>query len=396
MPFTTGFSAQGSDLGFNLVEKSYLLDRYPELGETFRFAGLWSWGVYFNGRVGDNTSVPKSSPVQTVSGGADWKYISSHAHSLAIKTDGTLWTWGDNNNFQCTTLTATNQFPNKVGSDTTWKQTSAGDSHSAAIKTDGTLWLWGSGGSGGLGDNTTTTKGSPIQTISGGNNWKLVAAGGYFTAAIKTDGRLWVWGRNSQGSLGDNTTTNVSSPIQTVSGGTNWRAISCSRFYMAALKNDGTLWLWGQNTSGALGNGTFNSTSSPVQTVSGGTNWKMISCGGYHMAAIKTDGSLWVWGQGGQGQLGNLATGNITSPIQTVSGGTNWKQVDAGDYNTAAIKTDGRLWIWGFNDWGQLGDGTTVAKSSPIQTLSSGTNWISVNSGQSYTNAIRDNSDDLL
>ena len=159
--------------------------------------------------------------------------------------------------------------------------------HTAAIKTDGTLWSWGLNSSGQLGDNTRTNKSSPVQTIAGGTNWKQVASGGqYHTAAIKTDGTLWLWGNNGNGRLGDNTTTNKSSPVQTIAGGTNWKQVAGGRYHTAAIKTDGTLWLWGFNSSGQLGGNTTIDKSSPVQTIAAGTNWKQVASGAYHTAAI--------------------------------------------------------------------------------------------------------------
>ena len=148
------------------------------------------------------------------------------------------------------------------------------------------LWTWGSNQYGQLGDNTVTSKSSPVQTIAGGTNWKQVATRGMNMAAIKTDGTLWAWGSNVAGELGDNTITNRSSPVQTITGGTNWKSVACGYFHTAAIKTDGTLWTWGYNAYAQLGDNTVTSKSSPVQTITGGTNWKSVACGHAHTAAI--------------------------------------------------------------------------------------------------------------
>jgi alpha-tubulin suppressor-like RCC1 family protein len=248
----TGFidGTTGVDIARPLVDKSYLIDRYPELADTFRFAGLWLWGYNNFGQLGDNTIAGKSSPVQTISAGTNWKLVGG------------------------------------------------GFYHTAAIKTDGTLWTWGRNSFGQLGDNTAVNNSSPVQTIAGGTNWKQVSGGGFHTAAIKTDGTLWLWGRNDNGQLGDNTIAGKSSPVQTIAGGTNWKLVGGGWYHTAAIKTDGTLWTWGRNTYGQLGDNTVANKSSPVQTIAGGTNWKQVSCGANHTtAAIKTDGTLWTWGQ---------------------------------------------------------------------------------------------------
>ena len=360
---------------------------------------LWLWGHNQFGALGDNTQTHRSSPVQTVSGGTNWKQVAGGGyHTAAIKTDGTLWTWGWNDFGQLGDNSITNKSSpvQTVSGGTNWKQVSGGYLHTAAIKTDGTLWTWGRNYYyGSLGNNTRTDRSSPVQTVSGGTNWKLVAGGGYHTAAIKTDGTLWLWGYNNNGQLGDNSITGTSSPIQTVSAGTNWKQVSCGYLNTAAIKTDGTLWTWGFNAQGQLGDNTPDWRSSPVQTVSGGTNWKQVAGGGYITAAIKTDGTLWLWGTNGVGELGDNTRTNRSSPVQTVSAGTNWKQVaGGGSGHTAAIKTDGTLWLWGLNGIiggdGQLGDNSITHRSSPVQTVSGGTNWKQVAVGDYHTAAIRD------
>jgi alpha-tubulin suppressor-like RCC1 family protein len=353
---------------------------------------LWSWGRDSLGQLGDNTILlGRSSPVQTVAFGTNWKLVSCGTyHSAAIKTDGTLWTWGQNNIGQLGDNTTTHRSSpvQTVAFGTNWKSVSCGRFLSTAIKTDGTLWLWGRNGDGQLGDNTTTLRSSPVQTVSFGNNWKLVSGARYHTSAIKTDGTLWLWGRNNYGQLGDNTTTGTSSPIQTVAYGTNWKLISTAQYHTAAIKTDGTLWSWGDNTYGNLGDNTTTNKSSPVQTVAYGTNWKLVAGSGYHTCAIKTDGTLWLWGINNRGQLGDNTTTRKSSPVQTVAYGTNWKSISGSGGSCSAIKTDGTLWTWGYNNYGQLGDNTTTYVSSPIQTVAYGTNWKLVSAGNYHTAAI--------
>jgi alpha-tubulin suppressor-like RCC1 family protein len=357
----------------------------------FSDAGLWIVGRNNIGQLGDNTVASKSSPVQTVAGGTNWKLVAGGSYqTVAIKTDGTLWNWGNNANGQLgdNSVTVRSSPVQTVAGGTNWKLVTSGRFHTAAIKTDGTLWLWGRNGDGQLGANNTTHRSSPVQTVAGGTNWKLVAGGDFHTAAVKTDGTLWTWGINTNGQLGDNTVVHRSSPVQTVSGGTNWKLVAVGHYYTTSIKTDGTLWNWGNNGIGQLGDDSRTHRSSPVQTVSGGTNWKLVECGHYHTTAIKTDGTLWLWGGNAFGQLGDNSITYRSSPIQTVAGGTNWKQVAGGLRHTAAVKTDGTLWTWGLNNHGQLGDNTVAAKSSPIQTVSGGTNWKLVTSGRYHTAAL--------
>jgi alpha-tubulin suppressor-like RCC1 family protein len=266
---------------------------------------------------------------------------------------------------------------------------SGGGGHTAAIKTDGTLWTWGYGYGGVLGNNSTTSRSTPITTFAGGTNWKQLSCGSNHIAAIKTDGTLWIWGGNASGQLGNNATTNRSTPVTTFAGGTNWKQVSGGSSHIAAIKTDGTLWTWGSNTFGQLGNAATIDRSTPVTTFAGGNNWKRVSGGIRHTAAIKTDGTLWIWGGGTDGQLGNGVTaGNISTPVTTFAGGNNWKQVSGGYNYTAAIKTDGTLWIWGLGTDGRLGTNDTITRSTPVTTFAGGTNWKQVSSRFSHTAAL--------
>ena len=198
------------------------------------------------------------------------------------------------------------------------------------------------------------------------------------------------WGVNSSGQLGLGNTVSKSSPNQ-VGSLTTWLTIASGLNSILAVKTDGTLWAWGSNAYGQLGDNTVLRKSSPVQTITRGNNWKQVSCGDTHTVAVKTNGTLWSWGDNSSGKLGdNTTAARRSSPVQTVAFGTNWKQVSAGYYSTAAIKTDGTLWAWGYNAGGQLGDNTTTNRSSPVQTILYGTTWKSVACGYRFTAAIKD------
>jgi alpha-tubulin suppressor-like RCC1 family protein len=387
----------GLDVGCHLITKEYMIENYPSLVDQAKIPGLWTWGGGSDGQLGDNTDqINAASPVQTISGGSTWKSVSAgRSRVAAIKTDGTLWTWGDGllgalgNNSSISRSSPVQT----VSGGTDWRSVSAGGcaatfNHMAAIKTDGTLWTWGYGGLGQLGNNATTTRSSPVQTISGGNTWKSMSAGGNHTAATKIDGTLWMWGYGTQGQLGNNATIARSSPVQTISGGTNWRSVSAGSSHTAAIKTDGTLWTWGLGSYGRLGNNSTLNRSSPVQTISGGDTWRSVSGGAFTMAATKTDGTLWTWGNGFGGRLGNNLTTNQSSPVQTVSGGTNWRSVSVGGFHSVATKTDGTLWSWGSAD--AMGDYSNTARSSPVQTVSGGTNWRLASAGDCHSAAIKD------
>jgi alpha-tubulin suppressor-like RCC1 family protein len=359
--------------------------------------GLFAWGWNSaHGTLGDGTMIDRSSPVQ-IGDLTDWANINAGYHNTAsIKTDGTLWTWGcefDGGTGQGAGATEKSS-PVQVGSETNWANISGsgyGQHFGAAIKTDGSLWVWGHNSHGQLGLGDIITRSSPVQ-VGNLNNWKSVSCGGSqgetdtgFMAAIKTDGTLWAFGDNSYGQLGDGTRINKSSPVQ-VGKLTNWKSVSCGNNHVSAIKTDGTLWVWGNNGDGELGQGNIINRSSPVQ-VGLLNNWKMASCGQWcYTLAIKTDGTLWAFGDNSYGQLGDGTSLNKSSPVQV--GLLNlWDIVSCGYRHTAAIKTDGTLWIWGTNNYGELGDLTIVPKSSPVQVGSLDT-WVQVSCGYNYTMAI--------
>jgi alpha-tubulin suppressor-like RCC1 family protein len=404
---TTNFRDDyGTDLGNKLITKEYLMSVYPQIAANIITPELWVWGLNDNGELGTNNTTNKSTPVTTSTGGANWKQVTAtYQNSAAIKTDGTLWTWGLNAygelgiNSAGTATGRTTPVTTFTGG-TNWKQVSCGgfvySYNMAAIKTDGTLWVWGFNAYGELGINNTLTKCTPVTTFAGGTNWKQVSATVNHMAAIKTDGTLWTWGYNANGQLGDNTTTQRNTPVTTFAGGNNWKQVSCGTFHTAAIKTDGTLWTWGLNSFGQLG---INNTTfgvyilTPVTTFAGGTNWKSVAGGFYNTIAIKTDGTLWTWGDNNYGQLGINATNPRSIPSTTFAGGTNWKQVSGGYNHIAAIKTDGTLWTWGRNFYGQLGDNTTINRLTPVTTTAGGTNWKSVATG--YTTLAIQSTDTL-
>jgi len=373
------------DLDDQYVTDQWLVDKY--VGGT-----LFSWGRNDIGQLGQGYSgaLSYSSPLQ-VGSLNNWKLTNGAQSNLAIKTDGTLWAWGYNGGGDGGPLgdgtVANKSSPVQIGSLTNWKQASTGLFTSLAIKTDGTLWSWGKNQWGQLGDGTVANKSSPVQ-IGSLTNWKQSSSSSYSGLAIKQDGTLWGWGYNNFGQLGNSaagvtvaTGGYYSSPIQ-IGSLTNWKQVSNNGSFVLAIKTDGTLWSWGLNTLGQLGNGNRTYYSSPIQ-VGSLTNWKSVATSNDSSSfAIKTDGTLWAWGSNACGELGlNYSiSAYYSSPVQ-VGSLTNWKQVSAGggqaaadSTNVLAIKTDGTLWAWGYNDDGELGNGNKTYYSSPIQ-VGSLTNW---------------------
>lgn len=314
-----------------------------------------------------------------------WKdYSVGRYFSGVVKTDGTLWMWGDNIFGQLGNGNTTpEENPVQIGTDTDWKSISTGVSHTAAIKTDGTLWTWGINTSGELGNGTYTQSYLPVQ-VGTDTDWKMVNAAGNHTTAMKNDGSLWAWGYNYAGILGVNSSQiTINVPMQ-IGQDTDWETFSSGYFHVLAIKENGSLWAWGSNGHGEIGTGeAINLYAAPVQ-ISSTYDWIAVAIGDVpSSAALKNDGTLWTWGRNLDGQLGHGSYDDVAVPTQ-VGTTADWATVALGGAATRAIKTDGTLWAWGSNYLGDFGDGTTISSTIPVQ-IGTDTDWETVKINNQYS-----------
>ncbi|MCL2680110.1 MAG: hypothetical protein FWF11_01335 [Coriobacteriia bacterium] len=300
-------------------------------------------------------------------------------HSLAIKSDGTLWSWGWNGNGATGrgVIAGSQNTPAQVGTATNWRSVSAGLNHSLGLRADGSLWSWGSNGNGKTGLNTIAgDQTTPIQ-VGTATNWTQVSAGNLHSLGIRSDGTLWAWGTNLDGRTGLGTTTgNQLTPAQ-VGTATNWASVSAGNTHSLAIASDGTLWAWGSNSLGRTGLGTLAGTQNTPLQVGSATDWMQVSAATDHSLAIRSDGTLWAWGDNWLGRTGlGTFSGTQNTPLQ-VGSATNWTQVSVGDAHSLAVRADGTLWAWGDNTQGRTGLGTLAGiQDSPLQ-VGSATDWLS-------------------
>jgi alpha-tubulin suppressor-like RCC1 family protein len=327
-----------------------------------------TFGENDTGQLGDGGNTDQSTPVApgltnciAVSAGGD----QLEAHSMALKSDGTVWSWGSNLYGGLGNGGSTNtNVPTQIASLSGIAAISAGGWHSTALSNDGTVWTWGLNGDGQLGDGTTSNRSTPYQ-VAGLSGVTSIKAGTYHVLALKSDGTVWAWGDNENGQIGIGTTvTDQTTPAQ-VSGLTDVIKIAAGRFFSLALKSDGTVWTWGQNMYGQLGNGTTTDSPVPIQ-VSGLSNVIDVTCGAFECHIIKADETAWAWGRNTYGNLGDGTVANSYTPVQSV-GLTNIVRIAAGTNFALFAKSDGTFWGCGRNLSGQLGDGTFTQRNTPTQ-----------------------------
>lgn len=346
---------------------SYVTSRVIKSDRT-----LWSWGNNATGILGTNDTNNRSSPVSVVGDHLLIEVKFGPEHNVVLKTDNTVWCWGAGDSGRLGNNADTNNrsSPISVVGAHSFVEVGSGNDCSFARKADGSVWSWGSASSGRLGLNDNNSRSSPTSVVGGHVFSKI--DGGTGCLVLKSDGAVWGWGLNSSGQLGDNSVASRSSPVSVV-GGHSFADVSFGFISHAlALKADGSAWAWGTNSVGLLGTGNTTSRSSPVSVI-GGHSFIEISAGGDLSVALKANGSVWTWGEGSLGALGLGSDLNDRSSPTSVVGGHSFVGISAGGADTSnesgalAFKADGSIWIWGTGWNGAHGrNDSNVHRSSPV------------------------------
>lgn len=326
----------------------------------------YGWGKDDYGQIGTGVPVQRPLPVQVadtdpfvgLAAGINW--------GVGLKADGTVWAWGVNGNgtLGIGAYGGASGTPLAVPGLTGVASVGAGPLHALAVKTDGSLWTWGSRDGYKLGRSCSplTCYASP-GAVSGLPSMVQAAGGYYHSLALAADGTVWAWGGNEFGQLGTGTTDAAPTPVQ-VPGLTSIVFIAAGWYHSLAIRSDGTLWAWGANFSNQLGDGTTANRLSPFQ-VPGLADVASVFAGASHNLAVLENGSLYVWGSGNYGMLGLGDTSGRTSPALSPLAGV--VSAAAGEEHSVVVKSDGSVWVFGKNDVGQLGDGTTTDRLSPVE-----------------------------
>ena len=334
------------------------------------------------------------TPTSRMNNGPQWAHIApGGAHTCAIRANGTLWCWGDNGAGQLGTGNHADQDrPRQVTTPAPggWASVRAGGGHACAIRTNGTLWCWGYNDNGELGIGNHTNQDRPRQvTTPAAGGWASVTAGYAHTCAIATNRTLWCWGDSQD------RPQQVSTPAM---GG--WASVTVGDHFACATRTGGTLWCWGWNNTGQLGIGNFTTQGRPRQvTTPAPGGWASVSAGEDHTCATRTGGTLFCWGFAYYGQLGISTPGDVEDLPQQVTSPARggWASVTTGYDHTCAIRTGGTLWCWGLNNSGQLGigyfsqdlgGGDGVSPAQQVTTPTRG-GWVAVSAGEAHTCATR-------
>lgn len=329
---------------------------------------LWMWGDNNSGQLGDGTTNYSSTPVRAEISGVK-QVVVTQSRTVALKEDGTVWSWGTNGHGQLGNGTKVTNSSIPVKADISGvKAVAAGEYYTLALKEDGTVWKWGYSDYYSLtimdyeyGEITCSLK--PVQfEISG---VKALAAGEYYTLALKEDGTVWGWGNNSEGQLGSSAEKGINKTPLQIEGISDVKAVFAGDSHVGVIKEDGTVWTWGENFHGQLGNGTREDSSKPVEVEISGV--KEIAVGGLHTIALKEDGTVWAWGNNAAGQFGNGTTQNSSIPVKADI--SEVKEINAGYIHSAALKKDGTVWAWGESRVVQINDMQSYKSNIPVQKI---------------------------
>lgn len=357
----------------------------------------WCWGANDDGELGDDTFTDRRLPVQVQGSGGVGVFTdgvllgAGWDHTCAVRSDGTAWCWGRWSNGRLGSGATSDRDtpqqvrgPSGVGFLTGVADIEGGDDHTCARKTDGTVWCWGQGDRGQIGDDATSDRTYPVQ-VHGVNGVGFLtdvvelSSGGDHNCARTSDGAVYCWGQGSYGQLGNNDDNDVETPVRVVGpGGSGWMIaveISVGEDHTCARQSDGTAWCWGRNDEGRLGDDTAVDRDAPVQVVGSGgvgtlTSVERLSTGEEHTCARRADTSVWCWGENADGQLGDDTFSDRRYPVQVETSSGFLTSVDfvgVGGFHSCAIRSSDEVWCWGKGDRGQIGNGTSADVDYAVQ-----------------------------
>lgn len=379
-------------LTYNGVTYDFIANYYGGNGRSlvlqWPWMGLAAWGLNSSGQLGNGSLSNSQVPVPLITSGAlAGKAVitvaAGGANSLALTSDGQVWTWGGNNTAPVAVTTS------GVLADKMVVTVAAGDDHNLALTSDGQVFAWGTNTFGQLGNNNTTSSMVPVAVMASGalagKTVVAIAAGRYHSLALTSDGQVFAWGYNSNGQLGNRSTTSSAVPVvvstEGVLAGLRVVAVAAGDQHNLALTTDGRVFAWGANFNGQLGNNSTASCSAPVAVHSSaalaGKTVTAIATGSFFSLALTSDGHVVAWGDNGYGQLGNGGTTKSLSPVAVNTCGTLANKlviaIAGGVSSSIAFTSDAQVYAWGYNGTGLLGNNSSTDSPLPVAVNTSGT-----------------------
>lgn len=360
---------------------------------------IYAWGHNAYGQLGDGSTTDRNVPTQVQAPeGVPFKSVGNGTHhSLAVDIDGYAYAWGLNVQGQAGDGSTTNRLsPVKIEALSGIARVTGGAHFSMALDVDGNMHAWGSNSSGQLGTGTTDSSTVPVPTqMPAGVSFESLSSGAFHSVALGSDGEVQAWGASSYGQVGNGSASIEPTPVVVQApAGVSFVAVAAGMYHSMALGSDGNLYAWGQNDRGQLGDGTVTNRLRPVLVQApAGVEFASVSLGDGLSTAIDVFGTTYAWGENNVGQLGNGSTDNSLVPVLVhVPTGVSFSAVSAGSFFSLAAGTDGNTYAWGHNVAGQLGDGTTENRLTPV-TLDSAVVVFSVSFGNTLGQSLHNNND---
>jgi len=316
----------------------------------------------------------------------------SYDHNMVIKTTGRLFGWGGNGFREIGNNTSTNPIMTPVsiaGAVKTFCKITTGYGYTVSITNRGRVWAWGDNSNGQLGDNSTTQRVTPVSVLGAVKTFCEISSGpaGQHVIAIDKNGRVWAWGNNNNGRLGDNSVTSRRTPVSVAGAIKTFCKIAASNNHSVAIDKNGRVWAWGANFNGQIGDNTIVSKNTPVSILGGVKTFCQIYAGQIHVIAIDKNGRLWSWGDNTNAQLGDNSITARRTPVSVLGTAKTFCQISAGVAHSVGIDRNGKIWCWGTNNNGQLGDGTQVSKRTPVSIYGTKT-FCRISAGLNHTIAV--------
>lgn len=355
----------------------------------------WAWGANGSGQLGDNSITSQRTPISVLGAVKTFCHIAASLglHTLAIDKNGRAWAWGDGSNGRLGNNAITSQrTPGSVlGAVKTFCKVAVGNAWSAAIDKNGRVWCWGNGGDGRLGTGSTASALTPVSIIGAVKTFCHIGAGNATTAAIDKNGLIWSWGFNNSGQLGNGANTAQCTPVSLAGTRKTFCKISLSNGQTLALDKYGRAWGWGFNANGLLGDNSVTARNTPVSVAGAVKTFCEIAAGSQHALAIDKNGNTWAWGPNESGQLGANIPRSVRTPKSIMVATRTFCEIATGGISSYSIDKNGRAWSWGNNGNGRLGDNSTTARYTPISVLGAVKTFCKIAAGNNYAHAIDKN-----